>query len=251
MSGHSKWSTIKHKKAATDAKKGKEFSRVAKEITLAAKTGGGDPNMNSSLALAIERAKTVNMPNANIERAIKSGTGELKDAAAIEEIMYEGYGPGGIAVYIRAVTDNKNRSVSNIRHVLSKYGGSLGTNGSVSFMFQRKGSIEVPVAEKDAEELTLEVIDCGAEDVQDMGDTLLVLTDATALGSVKQKIDEAGITSLNQKITYIPDSTTVVDDEGTAQRIVKMMNILEEDDDVDEVYSNFDIPEELLEKLNV
>ncbi len=251
MSGHSKWSTIKHKKAASDSKRGKAFSKHAKLITLAAKAGGGDLEKNSALAMAIERAKADNTPNSNIERAIKSGTGDLKDAAQITEIMYEGYGPAGIAVLINVLTDNKNRAVANVRHALTKSGGSMGATGSVSFMFHRKGTIEIPLENKDKDELTLQLMDTGAEDIQDLGDTLLLVTEAEKLMDAKQQLEAQNITYQNPKINYLPDNTTKITDEETAKKIIKFMDALDEDEDVDEVYSNFDIDDELLQKIEV
>jgi YebC/PmpR family DNA-binding regulatory protein len=249
MSGHSKWATTKHKKAAIDAKRGKIFSKHAKLIALAAKMGGGDPATNASLAMAIERAKSENMPNSNIERAVKSGTGELKDGAEISEVMYEGYGPGGIAVYIRVITDNKNRAVSDIRHLLTNSGGSMGTSGSVSWMFKRKGTLDVAVNGKDKDELMLQLIDLGAEDVKDMGDTLLAVADPVEFMGLKKKIEEAHIPFENAHITYLPDTTVKIEEEDVARKVINMMDKLDDNDDVDEVYSNFDISDALLEKV--
>lgn len=249
MSGHSKWATTKHKKAAVDAKKGKVFSRHSKNIILAAKTGGGDPSINNALALAIERAKADNMPNNNIERAVKSGTGELKDAAEIAEIMYEGYGPGGVAVLVRVITDNRNRAVANVRHLLESSGGSMGTSGAVSWMFKRKGTIEVPVNGKDKDELMLQLIDLGAEDVKDNGESMLVITDPNQLHAVQKKIDEQKIAFQNPVLTYLPDTHVMITEEEAAAKIIKMMEKLDDDEDVDEVFSNFDMEESLMEKV--
>lgn len=249
MSGHSKWATTKHKKAAIDAKRGKIFSKNAKLVALAAKTGGGDPTTNNALALAIERAKAVNMPNSNIERAIKSGTGELKDGVEISEVMYEGYGPAGIAVYIRVITDNKNRAVADIRHILTGSGGSMGANGCVSWMFKRKGTLEISLLGKDKESMMLELIDIGAEDVKDFGDTLFVVADPIEFIKMKQKLQEKNVSYNNPTITYLPDTLVKIEDEEVARKVINMMDKLDENDDVDEVYSNFDIPDVLLEKI--
>lgn len=249
MSGHSKWATTKHKKAAVDAKKGKVFSRHSKNIILAAKSGGGDPSTNNALALAIERAKADNMPNNNIERAVKSGTGELKDGAEIAEIMYEGYGPGGVAVLVRVITDNRNRAVANVRHLLESSGGSMGTNGAVSWMFKRKGTIEVPINGKDKDELMLQLIDLGAEDVKDNGESMLVITDPNQLHAVQKKIEEQKIQFHNPVLTYLPDNHVMITEEETAVKIIKMMEKLDDDEDVDEVFSNFDMEETLMEKV--
>ncbi len=249
MSGHSKWATTKHHKAIVDAKRGKSFSRHSKNIIVAARLGGGDPAMNNALALAIERAKADNMPNANIDRAIKSGTGELKDGAEISEVMYEGYGPGGVAVLIRVLTDNKNRAVANVRHTLESSGGSLGTSGTVAWMFKRKGTVTIPINGKDRDSLTLELIDLGADDVQDHGDALLLITEATKLPQLQGTLKEKKIEFANPAVSYIADNLVPVNDEEVARKVLKMMEKLEEDEDIDEVFSNFDMEEGVMEKV--
>lgn len=251
MAGHSKWANIKHRKAASDFKKGKEFTRCGKEIALAAKMGGGDPAINSSLALAIERAKACNFPNANIERAIKSGTGELKDGSVIEEIWYEGYAPGGIAIYVRTLTDNKNRAVSSVRHIFSKYGGNFGTSGSVSFLFHKKGMLSIAVENKNIDELMLQMIDLGALDVQESEGRLIMYTDPQQLSSFQKKLEAQNFEVQDVRLTFIPESTISIEDVESADKVIKFINLLEEEEDVDEVFSNMDIPENILSQLSL
>jgi len=249
MSGHSKWSTIKRKKGAIDAKRGKIFTKIIKEITLAARIGGGDQEGNSRLRQAILAAKAENMPKDNIEKAIKKGTGELEGASAFEETVYEGYGPGGVAVLVEVVTDNKNRTVSEIRHILTKHGGNLGENGCVSWMFEKKGSIVFD--KKDASEDTLMelVLESGAEDIVEQESEYEVITDPGSFESVKAAIDEVGLTYLLAEISLVPQ-TTVMLDEQKAGQILKLMEKLEDNDDVQNVYANFDIPDEIMERLS-
>jgi YebC/PmpR family DNA-binding regulatory protein len=244
MSGHSKWSSIKHKKGATDAKRGKIFSKLNKEITVAARMGGGDPASNPRLRTAIQAAKSENMPKDNIERAIKKGTGEL-EGADYEESVYEGYGPGGAAIYIESLTDNKNRAVADIRHILTKAGGNLGSNGCVSWMFQTKGYI---VMEHDAvdEELLMETaIDSGAEDVREDESTFEVITDPKNFEKVKAAIENRSIPYIVAEITMLPRSTVNLAGKD-AEQMVKLMETLEDCDDVQKVYTNADIPEDLV-----
>jgi len=250
MSGHSKWSSIKHKKGALDAKRGKIFTKHAKMITLAARDGGADPDMNSALRLAIDNAKADNTPNNNIERAIKRGTGDLKDAAEIVEIMYEGYGPVGTALMIQCLSDNKNRTVSNVKSTLAKNGGNMGTSGSVAYMFQRKGMIIVKLGDKDRDEAELALIDTGAEDIQGEGDTLEVQTDAADLAKVRENIVNLGFEVASAEIAYIPDNTVKIDEVDKAKKVLKLMDALDEDEDVSNVFSNFDIPDEILNSLS-
>jgi YebC/PmpR family DNA-binding regulatory protein len=248
MSGHSKWSTIKHKKAASDAKKGKEFTRASNLISLAAKAGG-DPAMNPSLALAIEKAKSVNMPKANIERAIKKGTGEL-GGAMIEEVVYEGYGPGGTAIIIEVASDNKNRTVPEIRSTLSKHGGNMASNGAVAFNFERRGQIETPLNQgKSEEEIEEVVIESGATDFEIESDRVIVYTEPKDLIAVKKSLENDGLTIDSAELTYVATNEITVTDLEKAEKIIKLIDALEELDDVVSVYANFDFPSEVLEKL--
>jgi YebC/PmpR family DNA-binding regulatory protein len=249
MSGHSKWSTIKRKKGAIDAKRGKIFTKIIKEITLAARLGGGDIDGNARLRQAVMAAKEENMPKDNIERAIKKGIGGGEGAAAYEEVTYEGYGPGGAAVIVDVMTDNKNRTVAEIRHIFSKHGGNLGENGCVSWIFAKKGSIVIDkkaIGEDDLMELVLEA---GAEDVRTEGSEYEVITEPAAFEAVKKAIDEKKIKHLSASIGKIP-SNTVKLDAGKAESMLKMMEKLEDNDDVQNVYSNFDIDEDVMEKLS-
>lgn len=248
MSGHSKWSTIKHKKGAADAKRGKVFTKIIKEITLAARLGGGDVEGNSRLRQAIAAAKAENMPKDNIEKAIKKGTGELEGGAAYEEVIYEGYGPGGVAVLVEVMTDNKNRTVAEIRHIFSKHGGNLGENGCVAWMFEKKGSL---VFSKDviAEDQLMEVaLEAGAEDVREQESEYEVISDPGTFEEVKSAMEVAGIPCLLAEITMIPQNTVELE-EGIAGQMLKLMEKMEDNDDVQHVYANFDIPDEIMEKL--
>lgn len=247
MSGHSKWSTIKHKKAATDAKKGKEFTRASSLISLAAKSGG-DPVMNPSLALAIEKAKAVNMPKANIERAIKKGTGEL-EGEVIEEIVYEGYGPEGVAILIEVATDNKNRTVSEIRAILTKHGGSMASTGAVSYLFERQGQIEVlkEGQKKPLDELESIIIDSGAKDFEAEDNYFLVYTNPQDLMSVKKTIEKEGVLISGAELVYTHQTEIKITEPEKAKKILKLVESLEGLDDIVSVYANFDIPMELTE----
>ncbi|MBW2054844.1 MAG: YebC/PmpR family DNA-binding transcriptional regulator, partial [Deltaproteobacteria bacterium] len=240
MSGHSKWSSIKHKKGATDAKRGKIFTKLIKEITVAARFGGGDPAANPRLRTAIQAAKSENMPKDNIERAIKKGTGEL-EGVNYEESIYEGYGPGGAAIFIESLTDNKNRAVADIRHILNKAGGNLGSNGCVAWIFEKKGYI---VVENDAveEDTLMEVaIDAGAEDVREDDSNYEIITEPKDFEAVKAAIEEQSLPYIAAEITMLPQST--VNLQGNeAEQMVKLMETLEDCDDVQKVYTNADIP---------
>ena len=248
MSGHSKWHSIRHKKAATDAAKGKVFTRHAKIIAVAAKNGG-DPDMNPLLRLAIENSKKDNMPNANIERAIKKGTGQDKNASEIMELTYEGYGPGGVAIIVEALTDNKNRSIANIKHIFAKNGGNLGEKGSVSWMFGRKGVITVKIKEEQKEDMELRIIEVGAEDIIMEEDSWQVITKPEEFHQVKEKIEtEGNIEILNAELDYVPNNTVSVDDEATAKKIINLLQALEEDEDVSSLAANYDISDELMQK---
>ena len=248
MSGHSKWHSIKHKKGAADAKRGKIFTQHAKMIALAAQTGG-DPEMNPALRSAIDRAKMDNLPNNNIERAIKKGTGELKDGSVLVETGYEGYGPGGVAILVKAITDNKNRTLPNVRQCFSKCGGKLGSEGCVSWMFEQKGIILINIAGKNMEEVEMAVIEAGAEDMEADNETMTVTTAFEDLGKVRDALIVAGFKIESAKADYVAKEQVKIDDESTANKIIRLMDALDEDEDVTEVAGNFDISEEILEKL--
>ena len=247
MSGHSKWSTIKRKKGATDAKRGKIFSKLIKEITMAARMGGADPDANPRLRTAIAGAKAENMPKDNIERAIKKGTGAL-EGVAYEETYYEGYGPGGAAVYVESLTDNKKRTVADIRHIFSKSGGSLGEAGCVAWMFAKKGLFVFEKAGIDEETLMEAVLDAGGEDIRDEESTLEVITAPEDFEAVKKALDERNLTYLLAEITMVPQSTVKLEDKE-AEQMLRLMDGLEDSDDVQKVYSNFDISDKTLEQI--
>jgi YebC/PmpR family DNA-binding regulatory protein len=244
VAGHSKWANIRHRKAAQDAKRGKIYTKLAREITVAAREGGGDPETNPRLRAAIERARKFNMPKENIERAIKRGTGEIA-GEAYEEVTYEGYGPGGVAIIVKCLTDNRNRTASEVRHAFSKHGGNLGTSGCVSWMFERKGVITVPADKFDEETVMLAAIDAGADDVVREDDKFVIYTQPTELEAVRKGLLDAGIEVEEAKLDLIPTTTTRVEGE-TAQKVLKLLMALEDLDDVQEVYSNFDMPEEVM-----
>jgi YebC/PmpR family DNA-binding regulatory protein len=247
MSGHSKWSTIKHKKAAQDAKRGAMFTKVIKELTVSARLGGGDPDMNARLRTTILKAKAVNMPQDTIQRAIMKGTGELP-GVNYEEITYEGYGPGGVALIVTALTDNRNRTVAEIRKIFSKNGGNLGETGCVAWMFQKKGLIVVDKEKIDEDELLAIALDAGAEDVRPVEAIFEVLTDTENFEAVKQDITAKGIEPASAELSLIPQNTVRL--EGNqARQLLKLMDELEEHDDVQNVYANFDIPEEVLAEV--
>src|SRR6266478_4743211 len=249
MAGHSKWSKVKRFKGAIDAKRGKIFSKLSKEITIAAKTGGGDPDSNPRLRSAIHAARAQSMPNDNIERAIKRGTGDGVDAQHFEEIVYEGYGPGGVAVIVEATTDNKNRTAAEIRRIFSKNHGNLATSGSVSYMFHKKGQITVPrdtIGEERVFELALEA---GAEELTTEEEQYVILTSHDQLYAVAEALKQESVTIDGQKFTFIPDTTVHVTDEATALQVLRLCESLEDDDDVQSVYSNLDISDEMLAKL--
>ncbi|MBU1992868.1 MAG: YebC/PmpR family DNA-binding transcriptional regulator [Patescibacteria group bacterium] len=249
MSGHSKWHSIRFKKGIADAKRGKVFTKHAKLIAIAARAGG-DPDMNPALRTAIENAKAENMPNINIERAIKKGTGEDKDAAQIVEAVYEGYGPGGTALLIQTLSDNKNRTVANMKHIMSKHGGNLGETGSVAYLFDRKGTIVVSLEDKDPEEAELAAIDAGCADAELDDGSLTLYTAPNELIHVKDNIADAGYKVESTILSYIAKNSVRVDNEETARKVLKLMDALDEDEDVGEVYSNFDIDESIMEKLS-
>lgn len=245
MSGHSKWSTIRHKKAAVDAKRGKIFTKLIKEITVAARMGGGDINANPRLRSAVLAAKAENMPKDKLERAIKKGTGEL-EGASYEEIVYEGYGPGGAAVLIESLTDNKNRAVADIRHIFNKCAGNLGENGCVAWMFDKKGYIVVAKSSVDEEQLMEAALDAGAEDVREDEDNFEVISDPADFETVKAAVEEAGIPIEVAEVTMLPQTTSELQGKE-AEQMVRLMEMLEDCDDVQKVYTNADIPEEFME----
>jgi YebC/PmpR family DNA-binding regulatory protein len=246
MSGHNKWASIKHKKGANDAKRGKIFTKLIKEITVSARMGGGDPNGNPRLRAAILAARAVNMPKDNIERGIKKGTGEL-EGVSYEESLYEGYGPGGAAVLVESLSDNKNRSVAEIRHVFTKNGGSLGTSGCVAWMFKKKGYIAIDRQAVDEEKLMEKALEAGAEDVREDETTFEVITAPEDFEAVKAAIDELQAPYISSEVTMLPQTTTSLAGKE-ADQMVRLMDMLEDCDDVQKVYTNADIPEELVSR---
>jgi YebC/PmpR family DNA-binding regulatory protein len=248
MSGHSKWSSIKHKKGAADAKRGKIFTRLIREITVAARMGGGDPSGNPRLRSAIAAAKTENMPKENIERAVKKGTGEL-EGVSYEESSYEGYGPGGVAVLVDCLTDNKNRTVAEVKHAFERHGGNLGEPGCVAWMFDKKGLIVIEKEGVDEEKLLDLALEAGAEDVNDEETEFEVITDPGDFEAVKDAIDTAKIPYTLAEISMIPKNTVKLE-EKRAQQMLNLMQALEDNDDVSNVYANFDIPDEVMEALS-
>jgi YebC/PmpR family DNA-binding regulatory protein len=249
VSGHSKWSSIKHKKGAADAKRGKLFSKLSRAIIVAAKEGGGDPTGNLSLQNAIEKAKSYSMPKDNIDRAIAKGSGADADASAFETVVYEGYGPSGVAVIVEALTDNRNRTASDVRHTFAKNDGNLGGSGAVSWLFERRGVVLVPAAGTDEDELTLAAAEGGAEDIALDGSSYQVLTAPENLAAVREAIERAGFTIDSAELTMLPKTTVEVADEGDAKKVLRLMDQLEDNDDVQDVYANFDIPEQVLEAV--
>ena len=248
MSGHSKWATIKHKKGAADAKRGKIFTRLIKEVMVAARMGGGNPDGNPRLRAAVLAAKAENMPKDNIDRAIKKGTGEL-EGVNYEEIMYEGYGTAGVAILVDIMTDNRNRAASEIRHIFSRNGGNLGEAGCVSWMFNKKGSIVFDKKAIPEEELIELALEAGAEDVKDEENQFEVVTSLEDFANVKAAFDDRGLKYELAEITMLPQTTVAIEDTKTAQQILRLMDALEDSDDVQNVYANFDIPDQILESL--
>ncbi|MEQ8579078.1 MAG: YebC/PmpR family DNA-binding transcriptional regulator [Balneola sp.] len=246
MAGHSKWANIRHKKAKEDSKRSKVFTKVIKELTVAAREGGGDPTGNPRLSLAIDNAKAVNLPKDNMERAIKRGTGEGDDAATYEEVTFEGYGPGGIAYFVEVTTDNNTRSVADIRHIFTKHGGNMGTNGSVSFLFEQKGMIRVASEGKDEEEFMLEAIEAGADDIQSEEDLFVVYTTREDLFNVRKALEEGGNKIESAELIREATTETKVDAE-TALSNLKMMDKFEDNDDVTNVFTNMLMDEETLQ----
>jgi len=245
MAGHSKWANIKHKKSAEDAKRGKIFTKLVKEIIVAARMGGGDPNANPRLRAAIQNAKANNLPKDKVERSIKKGTGEL-EGVNYEEVAYEGYGPGGAAVLVESLTDNKNRTVSEVRHVFSKHGGKLGENGCVDWMFDKKGWIPVKKSDANEETLMTAALEAGAEDIREEDtENFEIITPPDAFEDVKAALDEAGIAYENEEVTMLPQ--TYINLSGKeAEQMYKLMDALDDTDDVQRVYTNADIPDEVI-----
>jgi len=249
VSGHSKWSSIKHKKGAADAKRGQLFSKLARAIIVAAREGGPDPDGNLALQNAIEKAREASMPKDNIERAIARGSGAGTEGESYEHVTYEGYGPGGVAVLVEALTDNRNRTASDVRHIFAKNDGNLGTAGGVAWQFDRKGLLLVSADEVDEEELTLVVADAGAEDVELDGSTFQVTTAPEQLAAVRRALEDAEIACESAELTMVPKNTVQVEDEAAARKLLRLMDALEDNEDVQGVYANFDIPETVLEAV--
>jgi YebC/PmpR family DNA-binding regulatory protein len=244
MSGHSKWSTIKHRKGAKDAQRGKLFAKLVKAVEVAAKEGGGDPAANATLANAIDKAKAASVPNDNIERAIKRGTGEV-EGVTYEELWYEGYGPGGVALLLQILTDNRNRAASDVRSTFSRNGGSLGEPGSVSYLFEQKGYLLV---EGDEDEIMLAALDAGAEDVRPSDGVFEVITEPAGLSAVRSALGTVAVSIESAEVTRLPKATVPVD-RSTASKVLRLVDALEDLDDVQEVFSNFDIPDEIMAEL--
>jgi YebC/PmpR family DNA-binding regulatory protein len=247
MAGHSKWASIKHKKKATDAKRGALFTKLTRAITVAAREGGGDPDGNPALALAVQKAKDASMPKDNIERAIAKGTGADQDADAFEAILYEGYGPGGVAVLVEALTDNRNRTSADLRHMFSKHGGNLGEPGSVAWIFEKKGEIVVDGESYDEDDL-MPAIDAGAEDVAADGDVIEIVTEPGDLSAIRAALDEAGVEIQSSELAMRPTNRVEVD-EGQAGSLMKLLDALDDNDDVQAVHANFDVEAEILERV--
>jgi YebC/PmpR family DNA-binding regulatory protein len=249
VSGHSKWSSIKHKKGAADAKRGQLFSKLSRAIIVAARQGGPDPEGNSALATAIQKARDNSMPKDNIERAIARGSGTDTDGQAYEQVTYEGYGPNGVAVLVEALTDNRNRTGSEVRHIFTKNDGNLGTSGSVAWLFERRGLVLVDADRADEDEVTLAAADGGADDVSLEGTSFQITAAPEELQGVRKALDAAGIAVESADVTMLPKTTVEIEDETSAKKLLRLMDALEENDDVQDVYANFDIPERVLEEV--
>jgi len=247
MSGHSKWSTIKRKKGKADQERGRLFTKLIRELVVAAREGGGDPESNPRLRTAIDNARGSNMPAANIDKAMKRGTGELP-GVTYEAVTYEGYGPRGVAVMVEVLTDNKNRTTAEIRHILSKHGGNMGEVGCVSWMFQQKGSVVVEKSKTTEDDLMVAALDAGAEDVKDEGEFFEVVTGPTGLEKVKEALRQIGLEFTSAGLTREPQTTIMLDGKH-AEQILRVMDALEDNDDVQKVYSNFDVPDDVMDKL--
>ncbi|ODS33315.1 MAG: hypothetical protein SCARUB_01570 [Candidatus Scalindua rubra] len=250
MAGHSHWASIKHKKGAADAKKGKKFSKLAKAITSAARQGGGNPEMNIKLQYAIDKAKAENVPKDNIERAILKGTGELGGDSELFECIYEGYGSNGVAIMIEILTDNKNRTASEIRKIFERFGGNLGESGCVSWMFQKKGMITINVDDIEEDKLMTFVLDAGGEDLQVVGDEYQITCDTKDFNNIKNALQKDGINLASAEVSMIPNSFIELN-ETTGRNVISLMEALENHDDVQNVYANFELPKDLLEELQV
>ena len=249
MSGHSKWSSIKHKKGAADAKRGQLFSKLSRAIIVAAKEGGADPDGNLALQNAIEKARSYSMPKDNIERAIAKGSGADADGSSYETVVYEGYGPEGVAVLVEAVTDNRNRTASEVRHAFTKHGGNLGTTGAVAWQFERRGVLLVAADGVDEDDLVLTAAEAGADDVELDGSSFVVTSPPESLTPVREALHAAGLAVESVGLAMVPKTTVAVSDESTARRIMNLVEGLEETEDVQDVYANFDIPEAVLEAV--
>jgi YebC/PmpR family DNA-binding regulatory protein len=247
MSGHSKWSSIKHKKAAADAKRGQQFTKLARAITIAARDGGGDPEANPALATAIQKARDASMPKDNIQRAVDRGTGEGSDAAAIERVVFEGYGPGGAAIMVEALTDNRNRTSADVRHAFTKHNGNMGEPGSVAWIFEKRGVVTLD-ASRYGEEDAIVAIDAGAEDVREDDEELRVVCDPADLSAVREALQGAGVEVRSSAVVMEPSSTVAIE-ESDAASLLRLIDALEEHDDVNEVHANFDIATEILERV--
>jgi YebC/PmpR family DNA-binding regulatory protein len=249
VSGHSKWSSIKHKKGAADSKRGQLFSKLSRAIIVAAKEGGPDPAGNLALQNAIEKARSYSMPKDNIERAIAKGSGADADAASFETVVYEGYGPEGVAVLVEAVTDNRNRTASEVRHAFTRHGGNLGTTGAVAWQFERRGVVVVAAGDADEDDLLLAAAEAGADDIELDGSSFVVTSAPEALAGVRQALADAGYDVESVELAMVPKSTVAVADERAARRIMNLVEGLEDTEDVQDVYANFDIPETVLESV--
>ena len=249
MSGHSKWSSIKHKKGAADAKRGQLFSKLSRAIIVAAKEGGPDPDANLALQNAIEKARSYSMPKENIERAIAKASGADADGSSYETVVYEGYGPEGVAVLVEALTDNRNRTASEVRHAFAKHGGNLGTTGAVAWQFERRGVVVVAAEGADEDELVMAAAEAGADDVSLDGSSFVVTSDPESLTPLRQALAAAGFAVESVELAMVPKSTVAVADESTARRILNLVEGLEDTEDVQDVYANFDIPELVLESV--
>ncbi|MGE5273470.1 MAG: YebC/PmpR family DNA-binding transcriptional regulator [Verrucomicrobiota bacterium] len=251
MSGHSKWSSIKHKKGAADAKRGQLFTKLTRALIVAAKDGGPDPAGNLALQNAIDKARAASMPKDNIERAIARGSGTGADAAAYEHISYEGYGPGGVAVYVDVLTDNRNRTAGEVRHIFTRHDGNLAESGAVAWLFERKGVVLVDRDTTDEDELMLAAADAGADDVVEEGSSFEVTCAPEDLHRVREGLEAAGVPVTDAEVTMLPKTTVAIEDEAVARKVLKLIDGLEEADDVQDVYANFDIPEHVLETVAV
>ncbi|MBN2136441.1 MAG: YebC/PmpR family DNA-binding transcriptional regulator [Sedimentisphaerales bacterium] len=248
MSGHSHWAGIKHKKAANDAKRGKEWSKIARMIIVAAKNGGGDPSANLSLRYAIDKAKSANMPKDTIEKAIKKGTGDL-EGVSFEEVLYEGYGPSGVAIMVEALTDNRNRTGPEIKRIFEKHAGSLGTSGCVNWMFTKKGLVTVLATSIDEEQLLEIALNAGADDMQHTGEIFEITCAPTAFEGLKKALEKKEIAVELAEISMVPQNTVAIEEEAVARKIISLMEAFDDHDDVQSAYANFDIPDEIVSRL--